>query len=218
MASKTLFNTILNAMLPKATAVNQAGGRAYEMSPQAALAQLAVTGCLNSTFYATDADQLKTVLDLATRPGMPPAFVAKVAIYARDQARMKDMPALLCAVLSVYGPAQLTAIFHRVIDDAKMLRNFVQIMRSGQVGRKSLGSLPKRLVQQWFDRRTDEELFRASVGTSPSLADVIKMVHPKPTTPARAALQAYLIGRAHDEAMLPEIVKQYEAFKKEVTP
>ena len=28
-----------------------------------------------------------------------------------------------------------------------MLRNFVQIMRSGVVGRKSLGTLPKRLVQ-----------------------------------------------------------------------
>ena len=69
-----------------------------------------------------------------------------------------------------------------MIDSPKMLRNFVQIMRSGVVGRKSLGSLPKRLVQQWLEARTDEQLFIGSVGNDPSLADIVKMVHPKPAT------------------------------------
>ena len=32
-----------------------------------------------------------------------------------------------------------------------MLRNFVQIIRSGVVGRKSLGTTPKRLVRGWFE-------------------------------------------------------------------
>ena len=95
---------------------------------------------------------------------------------------MKDMPALLSAVLSVKGPGLLAEVFDRVIDSPKMLRNFVQIMRSGAVGRKSLGSLPKRLVEQWLAARTDEQMFRGSVGNDPSLADMIKMVHPKPAT------------------------------------
>ncbi len=66
-----------------------------------------------------------------------------------------------------------------MIDDGRMLRNFVQIVRSGVAGRKSLGTLPKRLVREWFDARADEQLFRASVGNDPSLADVIRMVHPQ---------------------------------------
>ena len=33
----------------------------------------------------------------------------------------------------------------------RMLRTFVQIMRSGRVGRRSLGSLPKRLLRQWLE-------------------------------------------------------------------
>lgn len=66
-------------------------------------------------------------------------------------------------------------------------RNFVQILRSGVVGRKSLGSRPKRLVQGWLNSRTDAQLLRASVGNDPSLADVLKMVRPKPETPERAA-------------------------------
>ena len=73
---------------------------------------------------------------------------------------MKDTPALLCAVLSQRGPGLLAEVFDRVIDDGRMLRNFVQIMRSGTVGRKSLGTLPKRLVQAWFDRSSDERIFR----------------------------------------------------------
>ena len=63
--------------------------------------------------------------------------------------------------------ALLRAVFDRVIDDGKMLRNFVQIVRSGVVGRKSLGTMPKRLVQRWLAARTDEQFFRASVGQHP---------------------------------------------------
>lgn len=131
---------------------------------------------------------------------------------------MKDLPALLCAVLSVKSPGLLAEIFDRVIDSPKMLRNFVQIMRSGVVGRKSLGTLPKRLILQWIESRTDEQLFTGSVGNDPSLADVIKMVHPKPGTPSRAALFGYLIGREHDAAALPELVQQYEKFKRNTNP
>src|SRR5881394_3501686 len=123
---------------------------------------------------------------------------------------MKDMPALLCAVLSVRSPGLMAEVFDRVIDSPKMLRNFVQIMRSGVVGRKSLGTLPKRLVTQWLANRSDDALFTGSVGNDPSLADIVKMVHPKPATQTRAALFAYLIGREYVAADLPALVQAYE--------
>jgi 60 kDa SS-A/Ro ribonucleoprotein len=87
------------------------------------------------------------------------------------------------------------------------------VPRSGVVGRKSLGTLPKRLVQSWFDRKSDDQIFRASVGNAPSLADVIRMVHPKPASASRAALYGYLIGQPHDASALPDLVKAFEAFK-----
>ena len=81
-----------------------------------------------------------------------PEFIARVALYARTKGHMKDLPALLTAALSVFSPGLMAEVFDRVIDDGRMLRNFVQIMRSGVVGRKSLGTLPKRLVQAWFEQ------------------------------------------------------------------
>jgi 60 kDa SS-A/Ro ribonucleoprotein len=213
MANKTLFKSLVGMLMPQAEVINEAGGVAYLLSPKAALAQYAATGCMNSTFYASAEAQLQMVLNLCSHPEVEPEFIARVALYARSKGHMKDMPALLCAVLSVWSPGLLAEVFDRVIDDGRMLRNFVQIMRSGVVGRKSLGTLPKRLVRAWFAARTDEQIFRASVGNDPSLADVIRMVHPKPATASRAALYGYLIGQPHKAEDLPEIVKQFEAFK-----
>jgi 60 kDa SS-A/Ro ribonucleoprotein len=126
---------------------------------------------------------------------------------------MKDMPALLLAVLSTKDKELFERAFPRVIDNGKMLRNFVQIMRSGAVGRKSLGSLPKRMVRRWFDARRAETIFKQSVGASPSFADILKMVHPKPLEAEKEALYGWFIGRDVDADKLPEIVKNFEKFK-----
>jgi 60 kDa SS-A/Ro ribonucleoprotein len=79
----------------------------------------------------------------------------------------------------------------RGFDNARMLRTFVQILRSGAVGRRSLGTMPRRLVREWLDRRSDAALVAASVGRSPSIADIIRMVHPKPKSKARSALNRF---------------------------
>lgn len=212
MANKNLFQSTVGRLLPKADTRNEAGGTAYAFEPRHALAQYAATGCLNGTFYASAETQLDTVLSLCGK--VKPEFIARTALYARQKGYMKDLPALLCAVLSVEGPGLMAEVFDRVIDSPKMLRNFVQIMRSGAVARKSLGSLPKRLIVQWIESRTDEQLFIGSVGNAPSLADIIKMVHPKPATGSRAALFGYLIGREVNETDLPAIVREFEAYKK----
>jgi len=216
MANKSLFQSIRGLMTPKADATNEAGGLAYRRSDKQALAQYATTGCLGATFYAGGPEQLDATLKLCH--AVQPEFIARAAIYAREHGHMKDMPALLLAVLSVRSPGLMAEAFDRVIDSPKMLRNFVQIMRSGAVGRKSLGSLPKRLVQQWLESRSDEQLFIGAVGNDPSLADVLRMVHPKPNSPVREALYGYLIGRKHDAEVLPELVQHYEKFKRNTNP
>lgn len=208
MANKQVFNTAKD----KATTKNNAGGKAYNLSDKSALATYAVTGTFNQTFYQDPSAHLKDALKLAQ--SVPVEFLAKVAVYSRTHGYMKDMPAFLLAVLSTRSTALFKQVFPLVIDNGKMLRNFVQIMRSGAVGRKSLGSAPKKAIQQWLEKCDDEYLFKQSVGNNPSMADVIKMVHPRPTTPSRSALYAYLMGKEYDEAALPQLSKDFEAFKK----
>jgi len=215
MANKTLFQSLIGALIPKTDAVNDAGGKAYALSPKHALAQYASTGCLNGTFYADAAEQLDTVLTLAK--AVDPEFVAKVAVHARAVGNMKDLPALLLAILAVRDVALLKRVFVRVCDNGKMVRTFVQILRSGVAGRKSLGTAPKKLVRAWMERLTDSQLLGATVGNDPSFADLVKMVHPKPTDAARRAFYAWLIGREHDAAALPAAVQHFDAWKRDRT-
>lgn len=227
MANKRLFQSLIGSLLqnnslPKATAHNQAGGKAYWFSSKHVLAQYIATGSLNGTFYANAENQLEQILllcdgqkSLWQDSSITTEFIAQAAVYAREKAFMEDASVLLVAVLATREETEyLKAVFPRVIDNGKMLRTFVQIIRSGVTGRKSLGTLPKKLVLDWFENRTDEQIFTNSIGNDPSLADIIRMVHPTPKTASRRALYGYLLGKDYISGDLPQIVRDYEAFKR----
>lgn len=221
MANRTLFQTRRGAAAPAADTRNEAGGLAFSLEPKAALAQLAVTGCLNRTFYADAETQADTILGLAAQCDV--RYVAAVALYARQRGLMKDLPALLCAHLAARSKTEpqaltmLQSIFPRVIDNGRMLRNFVQMIRSGALGRKSLGTALKRLIGQWLNSRDGDAVFRLNVGQEPSLADIIKLAHPRPADAAHRALYGYLLGREYDEGALPLLTRAFEAYKRERT-
>ena len=253
MASKTLFkNTGVSSRSPAADTKNEAGGLAYSLAAKEALAQLACTGCFNQTFYAKAEDQLAKVKDLAAK--CDPDFLGKLAIYSREKGFLKDMPAFLVAWLTGRVTeaqkrgatseaddinALLWEVFPRVIDNGKMLKNFVQIVRSGETGRKSLGTVPRRLIRSWLENKDDDGIVFSSVGNDPSLGDVIKLAHPRPMTPSREALYGYLCGaavrsgdgptirkmkdgkeipvRAYDFSVLPQSIQDFENFTKVAT-
>jgi 60 kDa SS-A/Ro ribonucleoprotein len=210
MANKTLFAS-LHGSLPVANATNRHGSRAYEYAPKQKLAQYAATGCLSNTFYAGAQEQLETILELTRQAA--PEYVAKCAVYAREAGAMKDMPALLLATLSMTSTQHFKRVFPRVIDNGRMLRTFVQILRSGVVGRKSLGSAPKALVQSWLNNASERKLIDAAIGSNPSLKDVVRMVHPKPADPTRAAFFGWLLGKSYALEKLPEPLQELELYK-----
>src|SRR5688572_29611662 len=98
MANKSLFSS-LKAQLPWATARNEAGGPAYVFEPKHALAQFAATGCFNGTFYSDAETQLETLKSLISQVN-DNVFLAKLAVYSRERAYLKDMPAALAATLA----------------------------------------------------------------------------------------------------------------------
>lgn len=214
MANVQLFSTRKIDYLPPAETVNGAGAPAYAMTPRHQLAQYAATGCLHATFYASAETQLSAVTGLCSQ--LDPAFIARTAVYFRERGYMKDMPALLItAILANARAAELAPAFSRVVNNGEMLRNFVQILRSGAVGRRSLGTRPKKLVQAWLNQATEAQLLSAAVGNSPSLADVVKMVHPKPAEAWREAFFAWLIGKPVDPANLPPLTRAFETYKRD---
>lgn len=219
MANRAVFGSSRGRTVKATDTKNAAGGVAYALGPKQALARYAATGCISNTFYVKAEDHLDRVLNLAKE--CDSEFIARLAIFARKEGYMKDMPALLMAVLASRGEdgrAALKAAFPQVIDNGKMVRNFVQMMRSGKLGRKSLGTGPRNLVRDFFARNQPNWLFRQlSVGQDPSGSDIVAMVHPKGRTPEHEALFGYMVGKVKAGSekwdALPPLVKQFEAWK-----
>jgi len=254
MANKNLFKSERGSIVPATDVLNEAGGTAYNLTAKQALAQYVCTSCLNGTYYTSAKTQLDTVRQLFTE--VEPEFLGQLAVYSHEKSFMKDLPALLVAFLASDkgaggGPTTATQerklktlrkVFHRVIDNGNMLRNFVQMIRSASFGRKSFGEVPRKLIRDWFDNKSPAGIFFQSIGNSPSLADIIKLTKPKPNTPEKAAVLAYLLGAETVEgedgkllvrryldrvdkqvkvaysqpySNLPEIIREYEAWKKD---
>lgn len=218
MVSKTLFPSKRSEKvvksIPVANTRNLAGGKAYDTGAEHSLCQYVATGTLNGTFYASEDQHLKTVQALVDK--VSPELIAKAAVYGAETAKMKDMPAFLLAVLAARGEIDLLRrAFPRVIKNMKMLCNFVQIIRSGTLGRKSFGTAVKKLIQKFLKSRKPSDLFAQHFGhASPSVADIIKMVRPRPEGPVESAIYSYLIGKNVDFDNLPFNAQQFELFKK----
>jgi len=200
MANKSLFASMLGR-LPKANAVNEAGGLAYKLEPKHALAQVAATGTFGNAFYSTAETQLDEVLKLIDEVD-DNQYLAKLALYAREKAFMKDMPAALLVALSVRDTELMHRVFDRVVDNGRVLRTVFQMIRSGQFknkagkGRVGLSSSLQRAFQRWLNTASVGKLLSASIGNDPSLRDILRMARPTPKDNARRAMFGWLTDKS----------------------
>jgi 60 kDa SS-A/Ro ribonucleoprotein len=218
MANTTLFSSI-KSLLPRTDTYNEAGGRAYKLTPKHALAQIAATGCFNGTFYASGESQLDELRKLIGQVD-DNVFLAKLALYARERAYMKDMPAALLVVLSKRDTELMHRVFDRIVDNGRVLRTVFQMIRSGQFGRTSLSSSLQRAFQRWLNEASVGKLLSASIGNDPSLRDILRMARPTPKDNERRALFGWLTDKEIDkwapatESDLPALVQSLIAFRK----
>jgi 60 kDa SS-A/Ro ribonucleoprotein len=222
MANKTLFSSV-KSNLPRTDARNEAGGPAYALAPKQALAQVAATGCFGNAYYTSAEGQLDTLRALLDQVD-DNLFLAKLAVYARERAAMKDMPAALVVALSTRDPALLHRVFDRVVDNGRVLRTVFQMVRSGQFGRKGLSSSLQRAFQRWLNEASVGKLLSASIGSDPSLRDILRMARPTPKDNARRALFGWLTDKEVErwapagEADLPAQVQALIAYRQATSP
>jgi len=215
MANRNLFN--LSPSQPQADTRNEAGGLAYQLEPRAALAQLAATGTFHQTFYSEASQQLDELLALAEQ--VDSEYLAKLAIYARERAYMKDMPAALLLVLARRDRERMHRVFGRVVDNGRVLRSLFQMLRSGRFGSRGMSSSLQRAFQRWLNEASVGTLLSASIGNDPSLRDVLRMARPTPCDNERRALFGWLAGRdtpqwaPATEADLPAQVRGLLAYR-----
>jgi 60 kDa SS-A/Ro ribonucleoprotein len=203
MTNRSLFAS--NRGIP--TIRNEAGGVAFRMNSEQSLAQMAFTGCFNSTYYVSAELQLDKMLDLCGN--CDSQFVAKCAIAAHEMGYMRDSAAFLTAYVHAYAPELLPKIFDRTITSGRMLKKFVQIVRSNVTGRRGFGTRTRNIVRDWLSNRTDSQILYDSIGGAQdvSLEHILRMCHPNPATTERSALYAFLRGAKFDGQKLVQEVR-----------
>lgn len=219
MANKNLFKSTVSSTkkVQATTTVNEAGGVAYQMTDKAALAQIAATNCFNGTYYTDEKAALELAKNAVSKLKNNPEYIAKVAVFSREHGYMKDMPAYLTVVLAGLDTKLFRKVFRKVVDNGKMLRNVIQIARSGQTGKTynmSSGTW-RHAIQEWFDNRNGASVFHASIGNDPSMNSILRMAHPSPRSKEKYALFGYLLGLEYKFKDLPENVQKYEKYKKD---
>lgn len=186
------------------------------LTNNALLARLISTGSYSNVIKDEQPNETSNFIALLDK--CDPEFIAKAAIYSKEEAYMKDMPAMLLAYLAGRGHLPLLiSIFDRVCDNGKIIKNFVKFIRLGTFGRKSLGERPKKLVQNWINSKSETFLWRNSIGNNPSLVDVIKLCHVKANTQVKDNFIKYLMGKDYNFELLPLEVQNYERFLKDKT-
>lgn len=139
---------------------------------------------------------------------VPEAWLAKASVVAAQYGQSKS-GAMMLAVLTVRDVELLAKVFHRSVLDVSTLRHYVAYLRSNR--RRSLGSRPKKLVQEWLNACPAWILCEEAFGEfRPSLADIVRATHPKPNDSEHSNVYAWMVGRPTAVEDLPMAPRNLE--------
>jgi 60 kDa SS-A/Ro ribonucleoprotein len=137
---------------------------------------------------------------------VPEAWLAKAAVTAAEHGQNKAA-AMMLAVLTSRDVELLARVFHRCMLEVETLRRYVAYLRCN--GRRSFGSRPRKLIQQWLNRQPAWRLRAEAFGEHrPSLADIVRWTHPRPVDQAHSIVYAWMAGR-------PTSLDELEAIQNE---
>jgi hypothetical protein len=185
------------------------GERVYATSKKTDLIGLASCSLVSDKFYESKADQLKRALSLVEEVAkVDPEFVAKLAVYSRNELGLRSFPALLIAALSKYhkgddlvSRAARNFVF-RVDDVMEVLGAYALVndVKSTQLNKISV-QLKKGLGDS-LNKFNEYSLGKYKRDTREiTLKDAVCLLHPKPITSENSELFKKILN---DTLAVPE--------------
>lgn len=164
--------------------VNFEGVPAYRLSPEWDLYSLVVTSILSDKFYETASDRLETMRNLI--PKNNPQFVARLAIYAREQMNLRSMPLVLAVELAKVhsGDSLISEMTARIVQRADEITELLACyqLANKRTETKKLNRLSKQIqtgLQIAFNKFDEYQFAKYNRQTEIKLKDALFIVHPK---------------------------------------
>jgi hypothetical protein len=163
---------------------NCEGAQAYRLSPKWHLYSAVVTSTLEDKFYEAAGKRLQTIRELIKQNS--PQFVARLAVYAREQMNLRSIPLVLAVELSKVhsGDSLLGRLTARIIqraDEITELLAYYQLSNERKRTKK-LNRLSKQLqygLQDAFNKFDEYQFAKYNRDTEVKLRDALFLVHPK---------------------------------------
>ncbi len=156
---------------------------AWSMSDTVRLEQLAMTGTLGSSFYASAKNLAGDALKLLERADA--AALAKAIVHGRQEGFIRAFPILGLAKLSEKSPELFQQVFDQVILTGNDLGDFIDIVRH----QRGFGRSIKRAISRWLATKTTPYY---AMKYRKDLADAIRISRCRCTEPIYAyILNAY---------------------------
>jgi 60 kDa SS-A/Ro ribonucleoprotein len=175
------------------TTINHEGAKAFTMTPELELYTAVVTSTLSDKFYENGGERVERIRLLMKR--CDPVFVAKLAIYAREQMHLRSMPLVLSVELAKIhaGNDLVSRLVERVIQRADELTEILAYyaMANGRTETKTMNKLSKQVqrgVAGAFSKFDAYQFAKYNRDGQIKLRDALFLTHPKAQNDAQQAL------------------------------
>lgn len=174
-----------NIFTRKANAVkNHEGAKAYRLTPEVELYAAVVTAGLNDSFYEKSDARLARIQELMLKNN--PEYVAKLAVYARNEMYMRSVPMVLAVELAK-GNSGNSIVSKAVSGVVKRADEITELLAYYQLannrnGIKKLNKLSKQVqkgLSESFNRFDEYQFAKYNRATEIKLRDALFLVHPK---------------------------------------
>ncbi len=184
---------------------NYEGDFAYSLSPELELYSLAATSMLADKFYESTGDRIDRLRGLISR--CDPEFVAKLAIYSRNEMYLRSIPIVLTVELAkLYKGKDLIlkmteGIIQRADEITELLSYYA--IANNRTDVKKLNKLSKQIqkgIANSFNKFDEYQFGKYNGKKTVSLKDALFLSHPKPKDEAQ---QIIFNKIAKDELAVP---------------
>ncbi len=164
--------------------VNHENAPAYKLSPEWNLYTTVVTSSLSDKFYEKTSERLESLRKLIGEND--PQFVARLAVYAREQMNLRSIPLVLVVELAKVhtGDSLLSQMTTRIVQRADEITELLAYyqMANERRGAKKLNRLSKQLqagLQNAFNKFDEYQFAKYNRDAEINLKDALFLVHPK---------------------------------------
>jgi len=179
---------------------NHEGAPAFALTPAQELYAAVATAALSDQFYEPANTRLARLRELVARSD--PQFVARLAVYAREQLYLRSVPLVLAVELARLhrGDSLVSRLVARIVQRADEIPELLAFyaQANGRTGVKTLGQLSKQVqhgLALAFNRFDAYQLAKYDrAGAAVRLRDALFLVHPKARDEGQQAVFNQLVA------------------------